>query len=73
VSLRSSVGWSSRPVGKRAPQADVLVARFESPKDLDRDMLRAARASALRSGKQAEGYMNSGRLVPDEVVIGFGR
>jgi adenylate kinase len=34
-------------------------------------MLRAARAAGTKLGKEAESYMNSGRLVPDEVVIGL--
>jgi adenylate kinase len=34
-------------------------------------MLRAARAAGSPLGKEAESFMNSGRLVPDEVVIGL--
>ena len=34
-------------------------------------MLRAARAESSDLGKKAELFMNSGRLVPDSVVIGL--
>jgi adenylate kinase len=34
-------------------------------------MLRAARTAGSALGKEAESYMNSGRLVPDTVVIGL--
>jgi adenylate kinase len=49
----------------------VLVAKFGIPKISTGDMLRAARAAGTALGKEAESYMNSGRLVPDEVVIGL--
>lgn len=59
------------PASGKGTQADVLVAKFGIPKISTGDMLRAARAAGTELGKQAEGYMNSGRLVPDEVVIGL--
>ncbi|MGE5787020.1 MAG: adenylate kinase [Myxococcales bacterium] len=59
------------PASGKGTQADVLVAKFEIPKISTGDMLRAARAAGTELGKQAESYMNSGRLVPDEVVIGL--
>jgi adenylate kinase len=34
-------------------------------------MLRAARAAGTPLGKEAEGYMTAGKLVPDAVVIGL--
>lgn len=59
------------PASGKGTQADVLVAKFGIPKISTGDMLRAARAAGTELGKQAESYMNSGRLVPDEVVIGL--
>jgi adenylate kinase len=59
------------PASGKGTQADVLVARFGIAKISTGDMLRAARAAGTALGKQAESYMNSGRLVPDEVVIGL--
>jgi adenylate kinase len=59
------------PASGKGTQADVLVAKFGIPKISTGDMLRAARAAGTALGKEAESYMNSGRLVPDEVVIGL--
>jgi adenylate kinase len=59
------------PASGKGTQADVLVAKFGIPKISTGDMLRAARAAGTALGKEAETYMNSGRLVPDSVVIGL--
>jgi adenylate kinase len=59
------------PASGKGTQADVLVAKFAIPKISTGDMLRAARAAGTALGKEAESYMNSGRLVPDSVVIGL--
>ncbi|HEY5955881.1 MAG TPA: adenylate kinase [Polyangiaceae bacterium] len=59
------------PASGKGTQADVLVARFGIPKISTGDMLRAARTAGSKLGKEAESYMNSGRLVPDAVVIGL--
>jgi adenylate kinase len=59
------------PASGKGTQADVLVQRYGIPKISTGDMLRAARTAGTALGKEAERYMNSGRLVPDEVVIGL--
>lgn len=59
------------PASGKGTQADVLVAKFGIPKISTGDMLRAAKAAGTALGKEAEAYMNSGRLVPDDVVIGL--
>jgi adenylate kinase len=59
------------PASGKGTQADVLVAHFGIPKISTGDMLRAARTAGTELGKRAESYMNSGLLVPDEVVIGL--
>jgi adenylate kinase len=59
------------PASGKGTQADVLVTSFGVPKISTGDMLRAARTAGTKLGKEAESYMNSGRLVPDEVVIGL--
>lgn len=59
------------PASGKGTQADVLVAQFGIPKISTGDMLRAARTAGTELGKRAEAFMNSGRLVPDEVVIGL--
>lgn len=59
------------PASGKGTQADMLVAKFAIPKISTGDMLRAARAAGTALGKEAESYMNSGRLVPDSIVIGL--
>jgi len=59
------------PASGKGTQADVLTKRFSIPKISTGDMLREARAKVTALGKEAESYMNSGRLVPDSVVIGL--
>jgi adenylate kinase len=59
------------PACGKGTQADRLTARFGVPKISTGDMLRAARAAGTRLGKEAETFMNAGKLVPDEVVIGL--
>jgi adenylate kinase len=59
------------PASGKGTQSDVLVARFGVPKISTGDMLRAARKAGTALGKEAEKYMNAGKLVPDEVVIGL--
>jgi adenylate kinase len=59
------------PACGKGTQADRLTLRFGVPKISTGDMLRAARAAGTPLGKEAEGYMNAGKLVPDSVVIGL--
>ena len=59
------------PASGKGTQADILIKRLAIPKISTGDMLRAARANGTTLGKEAESYMNSGRLVPDSVVIGL--
>ena len=59
------------PASGKGTQAAVLTGRFSIPKISTGDMLREARANATDLGKEAELYMNSGRLVPDSVVVGL--
>ncbi len=59
------------PASRRGTQSDVLLARFGVPKISTGDMLRAARKAGTTLGKEAEKFMNAGKLVPDEVVIGL--
>lgn len=59
------------PASGKGTQANVLTERFGVPKISTGDMLRAARAAGTPLGREAETYMNAGRLVPDEVVIGL--
>jgi adenylate kinase len=59
------------PASGKGTQANVLTEQFGVPKISTGDMLRAARAAGTTLGKEAESFMNAGKLVPDEVVIGL--
>ncbi|NLE85844.1 MAG: adenylate kinase [Myxococcales bacterium] len=59
------------PASGKGTQANVLSEKFGVPKISTGDMLREARKAGTKLGREAEGYMNAGKLVPDEVVIGL--
>jgi adenylate kinase len=59
------------PGSGKGTQAAVLCDRLGIPKISTGDMLRAATEAGTKLGLEAKGYMNAGKLVPDEVVIGL--
>ena len=59
------------PGAGKGTQAARLVDRYHIPHISSGDMLRAAVKAGTEMGKQADGYMKAGKLVPDEVVIGM--
>lgn len=59
------------PASGKGTQSAVLSERTGAPKISTGDMLRAALAAGTPLGKEAASYMNSGKLVPDSVVIGL--
>jgi adenylate kinase len=59
------------PGAGKGTQAARLVEHFRIPHISSGDMLRAAVKEGTELGKQADGYMKAGKLVPDEVVIGM--
>jgi adenylate kinase len=61
------------PGAGKGTQAKRLSARFGIPQISTGDMLRDAVKNGTPLGKQAKGFMDSGGLVPDEVVIGIVR
>lgn len=61
------------PASGKGTQANVLSQRYGIPKISTGDMLREARAQGTTLGKEADRYMQAGKLVPDEVVIGLVR
>lgn len=61
------------PASGKGTQAKVLSERLGVPQISTGDMLRAARAAGTSLGKEADRYMSSGKLVPDEVVVGIVR
>lgn len=59
------------PASGKGTQAAVLTERLQIPKISTGDMLREARAAGTPLGREAEGFMTAGKLVPDSVVIGL--
>lgn len=61
------------PGAGKGTQAVMLVERFSIPQISTGDMLRAAVKDQSPMGLKAKEYMDSGALVPDEVVVGIVR
>jgi|SRR6188508_239288 adenylate kinase len=59
------------PGAGKGTQAQRLVEQFSIPHISSGDMLRAAVAEGTELGRQADGFMKAGGLVPDDVVIGM--
>jgi adenylate kinase len=59
------------PGAGKGTQAGRLVERYNIPHISSGDMLRAAVKEGTELGREADGYMKAGKLVPDEVVIGM--
>lgn len=59
------------PGAGKGTQAARLVSKLHIPHISTGDMLRAAVKAGTPLGREAEGYMKQGHLVPDEVVIGM--
>jgi len=58
------------PGAGKGTQALLLVEKLGIPQISTGDMLRSAVAAGTEIGRQAQGYMDRGELVPDAVVIG---
>jgi adenylate kinase len=59
------------PGAGKGTQAARLVDTFRITHISSGDMLRAAVAAGTALGRQADGFMRAGQLVPDDVVIGM--
>ena len=57
------------PGAGKGTQAAFLVDKFKITHISSGDMLRAAVSEGTALGKQADGYMKAGQLVPDDLVI----
>ena len=59
------------PGGGKGTQAKFLIEKFTIPQISTGDMLRAHVKNKTDLGIKAKEYMDSGRLVPDDVIIGM--
>ena len=59
------------PGAGKGTQCKSIVARYELLHLSSGDILRQERAEGSKLGKKAQGYMDSGALVPDEIIIGM--
>lgn len=59
------------PGAGKGTQAAWMVERLGVPQISTGDMLRAARRAGTDLGRKASEYMDAGKLVPDDVVIGI--
>lgn len=61
------------PGAGKGTQAQLIVERLGIPQISTGEMLRAAVAAGTDVGKQAKAFMDAGKLVTDEIVIGVAR
>lgn len=59
------------PGAGKGTQANYIKDRYQIPQISTGDMLRAAVKAGTELGKEAKGYMDAGKLVPDGVIIGL--
>jgi adenylate kinase len=59
------------PGAGKGTQANYVKDKYSIPQISTGDMLRAAVKAGTSLGKEAKGYMDAGKLVPDEVIIGL--
>jgi len=59
------------PGAGKGTQANFIKDKYQIPQISTGDMLRAAIKAGSDLGKKAKGFMDSGGLVPDEVIIGL--
>ena len=71
LSMASSIVLFGPPGAGKGTQAGNIVAITGKPQISTGDMLRAALAAGTPLGIEAKGYMESGKLVPDEIIIGL--
>jgi len=59
------------PGAGKGTQANFIKERYEIPQISTGDMLRAALKEGTQLGLKAKEYMDAGKLVPDDVIIGL--
>jgi adenylate kinase len=59
------------PGAGKGTQGEILERRYGVPRFSTGDILRAARREGTELGRRAQGFMDAGELVPDEVILGI--
>ncbi|WP_423363717.1 adenylate kinase [Mycoplasma sp. P36-A1] len=59
------------PGAGKGTQAEQIVAKYNIPHISTGDMFRAAISNQTKLGLEAKGFMDAGKLVPDELTIGI--
>ena len=59
------------PGAGKGTQSDKITAKYQIPAVATGDILRTAIKDGTELGQNAQSYINEGKLVPDEVVIGI--
>ncbi len=59
------------PGAGKGTQANLIKNKYQIPQISTGDMLRAALKEGTELGLKAKGYMDAGKLVPDDVIIGL--
>lgn len=59
------------PGAGKGTQGDRIAAEYGVPRLSTGDMLREARKTGTSLGQAAQGFMDAGELVPDEVILGI--
>jgi adenylate kinase len=59
------------PGAGKGTQANLVKDRYQIPQISTGDMLRAALKEGTELGLKAKEYMDAGKLVPDDVIIGL--
>jgi adenylate kinase len=59
------------PGAGKGTQANLVKDKYQIPQISTGDMLRAALKEGTELGLKAKGYMDAGKLVPDDVIIGL--
>tara|TARA_B100001094_G_C18084437_1_gene746983 strand:- start:553 stop:1176 length:624 start_codon:yes stop_codon:yes gene_type:complete len=69
--MRGSIVLFGPPGAGKGTQAEIIVEMTGKPQISTGDMLRSAVSQGTELGLEAKEYMESGQLVPDQVIIGL--
>tara|TARA_A100000164_G_scaffold380228_1_gene426977 strand:- start:372 stop:995 length:624 start_codon:yes stop_codon:yes gene_type:complete len=69
--MTGSIVLFGPPGAGKGTQAEIIVEMTGKPQISTGDMLRSAVSQGTELGLEARGYMEAGKLVPDQVIIGL--